>query len=40
MVKFTRLLYLAYAAVLLALIVLAILSLSGYFENDFANPAV
>ena len=39
-VRFSRFLFLVYAAVLLALIVIAILSFTGYWENDFANPAV
>lgn len=39
-IRFTKYLYLVYAAVLIALIVIAILSFTGYWENDFANPAV
>ena len=40
MVRFSRFLFLAYAVVLLVLIILAIVSFTGYWENDFANPAV
>lgn len=40
MIRFTKYLYLVYAAVLIALIVIAILSFTGYWENDFADPAV
>ena len=40
MARFSRYLVWIYAAILLALIVLAVLSLSGEFVNEYADPAV
>lgn len=40
MARFSRYLVWVYAAVLVALIVLAVLSFSGVFENEFAEPVV